>query len=184
VLIFCINIADVEEVKFGVSERHKVIAYYDCRFFYFHIQNADKPKKWRCANYLRQVKCKAMLKTKEGKFISSNDHSCPIVIFQLDRKQFRESLSQAANSTSESTARVVATKLMQTHEAVVPLLPQVRSMKHVQRNQKKVCGNIKPQTSLDNLEIPAEIIMARNDKPFILYDSKEATGLYIPVSDG
>jgi len=93
--------------------------------------------------------------------------------------QFLDNLSQAAKATSESTSRVVGSKLMDAEEALIPFLPPISALKRrVQRNRKRTCGNLKPPTSLDDLNIPDELKLSSHGKCFILYDSKEATRLY------
>lgn len=70
-----------EIIVFGMSERMKEVVFHNSRVYYYLSQNVDKTiTTWRCSQYFRKNKCKALVRTnnEDGKYINSSatPHSC------------------------------------------------------------------------------------------------------------
>lgn len=60
-----------------MSTMKKEVLFHADRVHYYLGQNVGKTMQtWRCSQYFRNSKCKALVRTKNGKYLNSTQHSC------------------------------------------------------------------------------------------------------------
>ena len=155
------------------TQRNKISLVIDGYSFYCEKQAKNGRIYWKCRNYYDTRRCGVRIITQNGELISSNgDHNHAPSASELEIIRTKSTIRERAIKCHDAPTLVIAESTASINKTVVAKLPPLDSFKRTIRDIRQRTSDFpKRPSTLEELVIPSDFKMTKQNETFLLYDS-------------